>query len=347
MAWPKGKPISAEMRAKLTAGRQTWDGARLQLVRDLLAQGWLGRDIAREMGITRNALKIALYRHGERLREAPDARAEAARDVLRQHYETERDLERVRALYCAALGRNTSAKTMRWHAQKMGLRRAHFRPGHGARTEKYSATRRIAREAAAARVVAHMAQTGLAATPAAAALGIGKTAIERMMRDGLVPTRAKAEPKRDYAALAARIKGRMAAGETQVEAMRAEGANKWAAGMMQRAGLLPRLRRPKAQKPAKAAPQRPAGWVREVKPAPAPAPRTQSVEEFLAAGGRITRCPAVMAVECQATIPEADRAAMTALYAERAAVERKQARGVAMRAQMWGWRKPQRQGARP
>lgn len=44
----------------------------------------------------------------------------------------------------------------------------------------------------------------------------------------------------------------------------------------------------------------------------------QSVDEFLASGGKITRLPSVLAVDCpQATVPKQDLDAMKAIYAER------------------------------
>jgi hypothetical protein len=80
----------------------------------------------------------------------------------------------------------------------------------------------------------------------------------------------------------------------------------------------PRFRAaPKPTKPP--APRKlPASYVRAAAEPAKPKPTYESVEAWLAAGNAITRCPTVAALPTTATIPEADRLAMVALYAARA-----------------------------
>ena len=82
-----------------------------------------------------------------------------------------------------------------------------------------------------------------------------------------------------------------------------------------------RVNRTKAPKPIKPpAPRKlPASYVRAPVEAPKPRPTYESVDAWLAAGNAITRCPTACASYTTATIPEADRLALTALYAEREA----------------------------
>jgi hypothetical protein len=56
-------------------------------------------------------------------------------------------------------------------------------------------------------------------------------------------------------------------------------------------------------------------------PPPAPKPRVQTVEEFLAAGGQITVCPPAVAEPTTYTPRPEDAAAMRAYYAAKAAAD--------------------------
>jgi len=89
-----------------------------------------------------------------------------------------------------------------------------------------------------------------------------------------------------------------------------------------------RVAKPKVAKPPKPkAPRRlPASYVRAAAEPAKPKPTYESVEAWLAAGNAITRCPTVAALPTTATIPEADRMAMAALYAARAEARAKNKR---------------------
>ena len=76
----------------------------------------------------------------------------------------------------------------------------------------------------------------------------------------------------------------------------------------------------------------PKSWVRATPTPPKPKPVYESVEAWLAAGNRITVCPTVAVEATTARIPEADRAALTAVYAEREKHKVKGRNGAALRA---------------
>jgi hypothetical protein len=260
-----------------------WTEATYTQIREWLAAGVSGREIANRLGVYKYTLSIRCERAGIALptkHEMTPEGKKAAEAVLFAHFATEPDVHLVYALYREARGDDPTMPAMIQHAAKHGLRRPTRRitPETQALGREAIAAQHAARKAEQAERVQKLLDQRLPVSVVTERLGLGEKAVRRLIRDGLV-TRPAPLPKP------------------------------------------PRPVKVKAPRPIKPpAPRKlPASYVRAPAPPPPPKPTYETVEAWLAAGNAITRCPTAAASYTTATIPEADRLALTALYAEREA----------------------------
>lgn len=255
-----------EARAKISQKareRYKWDDAKIERVKALLLAGASAREIKRKEHVYRGTLKKFCIEHGLpcRLRRSFTQAGDA---LLKEKYETERDLNALLRQYQEAREYPASYDAMRQHAARLGLHRPRFgadKPKHRAdRAAEYAQARQ-----AIAPVLQQWLNTGIGVAAAAKCMGISGKRAFRMVHDGLV-VRPAPPPKPPRPAAAKRAKA------------------------------------PKQAKPPKPK-ALPKSWVRSVAP-PKPKPVYETVEAFLAAGGRITRCPAAAVHVTTATMGE-------------------------------------------
>ncbi len=260
-----------------------WTEATYDQIREWVAAGVSGREIAIRLDVYKYTLTTRCERAGIALPTkhamTPEGK-KAAEAVLFEHFETEPDVHLVFALYSEARGDDPTMPAMTQHAAKHGLRR----PTRGITADAQEA----GREAIAAQHAARKSEQA--------------AAVQRLLNERL-PARVVTE--------------RLGLGEKAIRRLIRD-------GLVTRPAPLPKLPPPskvKAPKPIKPpAPRKlPATYVRAPAPPPPPKPTYESVEAWLAAGHAIKRCPTAAASYTTATIPEADRLALTALYAEREA----------------------------
>lgn len=254
-----------EARAKISRKaleRYKWDDAKIERVKALLLAGASAREIKRKEHVYRGTLKKFCMEHGLPYRERRSL-TQAGDALLKEKYETERDLNALLRQYQEARGYPASYDAMRQHAARLGLHRPRFGdlPKHRAdKAAEYHAAR-----LAIAPELQKWLNTGIGVANAAKRMGISGKRAFRMVQDGLV-VRQPPPPKAPRVAAPKKAK---------------------------------QVAPPKPAKP-KALPK---SWVRSVAP-PKPKPVYETVEAFLAAGGRITQCPAAAVHVTTATLGE-------------------------------------------
>lgn len=277
-------PIPGTLSAPRPHGRRArpWSADDLANIAAWVAAGQSQSEMARQLGITKTGFKLRADKLG--IHYVADTRAVAvARGiaVLREHYTTNPDTAAVLALYRAATGRpNTTPKQMSFNASRMKLRRPRESKQASLRAAHAANAAAVeARRAAAAERIRAFLADGGTITQARAAFGHGEKMIARMRRDGLLPQT---------------VRSVKAPKPPHVKAA-------------------PKPRPVKAPKTARV--------VVYAEPKPVkPKPVYQTVEAWLAAGNTVTRCPTAMAAYSpHIELPEADRAAMVAIHAARAA----------------------------
>lgn len=281
-------PAAKAARLVAFEARNGWSDDKQAQVRQWVADGLSGNEIARRLGSSPDTVRSRAKRYGIDLHGLTVARLKAGGAVLLAHYVSLMPMADVLALYRQARGFDVAETALISHAHKLGLRRPTL-ARMATIMERTSANARAVREQMAPRAQA-LINDEVTGPQVAVQMGISYKTFRRMTREGLV-TLPPRKPK-----------------ERQIK---------------------PKVVKATAPpKPRKL----PASWVRTPAPPPKPKPVYQTVEAWLAAGHQVTRCPAVAVEATQATIPEADRMAVQAIYAERDRATPKGARGAALKA---------------
>jgi hypothetical protein len=253
-----------------------WDDATIEQVRAWAADGVSQRRIAQRLCVAQFTVATRMRKLGiaTKIHKPNNLEMERGAAVLVQHWATMPDIRDVLRLYHAARGHTrTTVKGMRMHARKLGL----VRPAEaelcgallGARIYREQCD--AANIEAAPRVQAAF-DRGLTIHAATRELGMSPKRLRRMVRMGLVTApapqpRAAAQPKPPKPPKLAKVK-------------------------------------PPKPVPAPRPKKLPKSWVRVAPPPPPPKPKFQTVEEWLAAGGQITRLPAAAVHATTATLGE-------------------------------------------
>lgn len=255
-----------------------WDDATIAKVREWAADGVSQRQIAKRLGVAGFTVAQRMRKLGieTRIHKPSAEEMERGAAVLVAHFTSHPDLRDVLRLYHAARGHEkTTIKGMRMHARKLGLVRPAEAEMSGAKigAKLFQAMCHAANVEAAPRVQAVLAR-GLSIDAACRELRMSSKRIKRMIEAGLVP----APPERPRAVAQPRV-------------------------------FTPRAPRPAKVKAPKPEPKPkvkalPKSWVRAPAPPPKPKPTFQSVEAWLAAGNRITQCPAAAVHATTATLGE-------------------------------------------
>jgi hypothetical protein len=275
----RADPAYGRRIAEAAAAHWEWTPEQIATCREMAADARPVREIARALGCHSDRVKARAARHGIDLWAVAAERMADASAVLRQHYATERDPGRVLALYCAARCETVSAEAMHGHAKRLGLHRPEMSQAEfAARGAAARMARQFAERAALAGEVQALLDEGVSRKAVKARLAISQKRMERMVAEGLVivPPPPPKMPKPP------RVRVRV------------------------------RVRPPAPPPPAKPVVRRPNAisfGVNAERPKPI---RTQSVEEWLASGGQITRLPTAAVCVTTATINEADAAAIRA-----------------------------------
>lgn len=261
--------LSAETRAKIqqaARARYEWDDAKTERVKALVLSGASSREIARLERVYRGTLAKFCQEHGLSRPTRRNFTAEGDAVLLRG-YATNPDLAALLREYQAARGYEASYDAMRQNATRLGLHRPRvfpMAPRANSRADR-AAEYAEAREAIAPELQAYL-NAGMGLLAACKRMKISVKRAYRMEQDGLL-TRPEAPPKPP-----------------------------------------PVERAPRAPKPVRVAVQKPkklpASWVRAAAPPPKPKRVYETVEAFLAAGGRITHCPAAAVAATTAAMGE-------------------------------------------
>jgi DNA invertase Pin-like site-specific DNA recombinase len=270
-------PAHVRLMLKARAAKREWSEEKKNQVRVWVAEGLSKLEMARRLGIGDDTLRRHAERYGIDLRGEEQRRLDAGAAVLKQHYASPMLLKDILVLYSAARGRDMSRQAMRAHAHTLRVRRGRGKEKPGEDRVHFFAEQR---KSLIPRVQA-MLDEYATIREIMAAVGASKTRLERMLKWREV---VRPPPK------------------ARVPVKRARKSRAKPKELHQKMG-----RKPKAL---------PASWVREEKPRE-PKPVFQSVEAWLAAGNQVKRCPTAAAYYTTAEIPEADRAALTAIYADR------------------------------
>lgn len=290
----------------------------LDMLRQMTMDGMSRNQISERLGINRQTLAKIRQNHKVPVGLLFNERRAKANEYLRAHYVTHPDAQEMLAEYNRLLGRDSSMKAMQFQAQTMGLSRKSLAQERNRQKGTAAMKARKDRERAqnVERLRAYMQEHNVSAHAASSRCGVGKTALKNILKRGLLPRHYERRITHDEAqALGARIAARVAEGTHPEIAARAEGATAWMRGRLRRLGLLPPYspppkqagttkppKEPKETKPPKIK-ALPKSWVRVEAPQP-PRPVYQTVEAFLAAGGRITQCPAAAVHATTATLGE-------------------------------------------
>jgi predicted DNA-binding protein (UPF0251 family) len=296
------------------------------------------RSIAHAMGLSETWLRTHSMARGIKIGLVYDHKSrtatEAGKAVLLRLYETEPDIDRVHSEYLAATGRRSSLTAMRTIAQELGLERRHKFP----RKVGFHIVEQVGKlEADAAAMLRLVAEKSVTYADAARRLGVSRTRATLMRKRGLLPAatvyRAPRQPKRKTGMTVAQLVAQrleraaviqklMDTGMTAKDAAERIGYSRGSVNRMVADKLVIRRIpfRPTPPRREAAAPKMPPQ-------PPKPKPVYETVEEWLAAGGQIKKCPTVAAGPTTATIPDADKALIQQVYAEREAAQPKGWRG--------------------
>lgn len=261
-------PEAIARRAAIIAEKAAWTEETKAQVRAWAQDGVSLSQIGRRLHLALETVKRRAKIYGIDLSSQKPDLYEAGAVVLREHYEADTPTDEVHRLYCAARGKLFSRNAMEIHARKLNLRRPIY----------------LARRAA----------------------GRARGDLFRAERVGLAPqVQAMLDERRTLEAISAAL--RISQNRLQVmlklgEVVRSAPPLKVVAPRIQQ----PRVPKPKAPKPPKASKPKalPKSWVRSPAPAPQPKVAYQTVEAWLAAGGRITQCPAAAVHVTTATLGE-------------------------------------------
>lgn len=273
------------------AAKSPWPG-RIPEIRRLVNEGATCRAIARHFDCSPETIKRYCVDYSIFPPRDQSEIMAAAAEVLRRMYPLPYSLPEMMAAYIAVRG-PCSRDAMHQHARRINLRRPAERPRPGAAAACKARKERtlVERQALAAQVQAAL-DAGHLSAYVTATMGISNKRLQRMFNEGLIVQRERVK----------KIKAK----------------------------LPPRPAKPAKVKAARAR-ALPKSWAR-VEQEPKPAVVYQTVEAWLAAGNTIKQCPTVAAAYSpHITIPEADRAAMVALYAQRDAEAKSQKPGDAVR----------------
>lgn len=253
-----------------------WSADLIQRIRDLNAAAMPVLTIAQTLGINVKTLRCRAPKLGIALGETGRERNAAADAVLLRRYRTNDDVADIHAEWIAARGDDASQTAMRARAVRLGLARDGGVPhAQLVRANRARAAQAAERRAEKIEAAREAVAKGMSRGEVVRAAHVSPGTLREWVRDGLVVFPPPA-PK----------------------------------------PVVVKPPRPvvvKAPKPPKPAKVRPVAPRAEPKPAPAPV-RFQTVEEFLAAGGKITRCPTVALLATQATVPASDTEAVRAYY---------------------------------
>lgn len=293
---PGGLPTAGGLLGKMYRPRAAqWDTATISRVRQMAADGLSTPEAAAALGIDRCTMRYRSGVLGIKF-DSPGATAIAftqAAQVLREHWGTNPDSADIYRRYTEVLGWQCSMKSMYHHAHRIGATR-------GAEALVIRAKRGTA---------ARLAQ--------AAGVRVDRAArLQELMNTGIHRT----------------IAGRMLGyGDKATRRMLTD-------GLITIPPRVAKIKPPKVVRVARVVvvkKPKPPPVFRPVAPSPPlpPPPVFQTVEEWLASGNKITRCPTAMATYTpNATLLPEDSAAMAALHAERIAAMAKRRPGDAWRA---------------
>lgn len=297
-----------EFVARMRAGHEAHfalTGERLATVRRLADEGWSVSRIARAIKADEKALRRRATDAGVVF--AFDTRHERGDAVLREHWPSNMHGADVFRLYLAALKVKVGVHAMRQRAVLLGIKRPE---------RNDTRLREEARQDAWVRGIQQHVDNGLRLATASRLVGIHPKTGAKLHREGLVrlpdyAALARAKVSAARAASAERVRAVIGGCRTLNEAAAAAGVSRAAIWSMRKAELVT-LPPQMVHEGPNAVPV-----VRQRAPAPPPPPPkppAQTVEEWLAAGGQIKRCPAVALIPTQAEISAEDRAAMQAHY---------------------------------
>jgi hypothetical protein len=279
--------LAARMRAG-HARRFAWPEETYSLIRRLHGEGWTAEAIAREAKVTCSTMvKRAKARWGiDLLGDRVEARKRGD-DVLRRLYASTADIDEVHAAYCEAVGRKVSRHAVGARARRLDLRRDGDQLyGQVLRATKVRLAAGKERRAALAPTIQRLIDGGMIREHLIRDKHISRGLLEALMRDGLVrfpprqPRPVVAKPPRPPrpAKVAAPKPGRV----------------------------------PAPPPPRPVAPRPDALSIRAERPPPIPPQPAETIEAYLARGGRITRCPTAAVMPTTATVPAEDLAILRA-----------------------------------
>lgn len=266
-----------------------WDDAIIAQVRQWAADGVSQRAIAGRLGMTQFSAVLRMRKAGikSKLHQPSSAEMERGAKVLRAHFTTAPDLRVLLQTYHEARGHSkTTIKGMRQHARSLGL----LRPENAMLTGATMGAKAVQEKyllltAAMAPSVQAALDEGLSLAGVSRRLKTTPQRIKRMAKKGLVTI----PPQQPRPPAPPRV-------------------------------FTPRVAKPKPPKPErpKALPK---SWVRT--PAEPPKPRAvfQTVDEWVKAGGIVTRCPAAVLAPTTHTPSPEDAEALRAYYAAKNAQE--------------------------
>jgi hypothetical protein len=277
----RADPAFVAKLAAERATRQAWAPEQIETARRMAADGATAGAIGRALKVDENTARARCLAAGIDLGVAA-RRMEAGAAVLRQHYATTIHPDDLLALYGAARETVVTRKMLNAHAKSMGLRRpAEVRLWNLGKHRQDVSVARAARMAALAARVQRHIDAGMVLRDAARAEHVGNRVVTELRASGAVRLRARAAAPKP-------------APDAEAHRMAADAA---------------RERRRQARERDRAI-------------IPAAAPRAfQTVEEFLAGGGRITRCPAAYVAPSEGGSVSAEDAARLRAHAQAAAAE--------------------------
>jgi hypothetical protein len=270
----KHTPATIEKIRAKALERTAWSAEKSERIAAKLRAGRRIRAICREEHVDRGTVLefAARERIVLNLRARGQGDMEAAALVLAQHYETNPDPDALLRLYRDARGDNPTKAAMRQHAQRMNLHRPRgYQSENSMKARQVMRARFHAGRQEMAEAMQALLNTHMGWTTAARRLKMCQRRAKRMLDEGLIAL----VPKPPKVKVARPVRVKVA----------------------------------KAPKPAKPAPTPkpkvlPKSWVRAEAPPPKPRPTFQTVEAWLAAGNRITQCPAAAAYVTTAELGE-------------------------------------------
>ena len=247
--------------------RPAWDAETIISVREWAAAGVSQREIGRRLGLAQFSVAIRMADAGieTKVRKPRSGEMERAAVVLVEHFASHPDLNDLLRLYRQARGSDRpTLKGMRTHARHLRL----FRPDDSVLTgAKRGAATVRAIHAAAADELAPRLQESLSVT---CSVPLSAAAL------GISCKRARRLVRMGMVTLPPKPK----------------------------VAKVAKAPKPKEPPAARRPNKLPASWVRAEPPPPKLKPTFQSVEAWLAAGNRITQCPAAAAYVTTATLGE-------------------------------------------